>query len=156
MKNLFIIMFLALFSTNAYSQIIPVSKVVDTTQLTLNHVYNDLKDGIIGISSALKVGATHVYEILVRQQRIYSIIGLIGIGLTIYLLFLCLYYLKHGNFSTSEEYVNTWDFKATKCVVYGILSLGFLIASCIYFNDTITGFYNPEYGAMKDIINFTK
>lgn len=40
----------------------------DTSSLSWSKVYNNAKDGLKGLASALKVGTEHVWEILVKQQ----------------------------------------------------------------------------------------
>ena len=46
---------------------------IDTSSVT-NRLYSDIRGGITALASGLKVGAEHVYIILVKQQIVNSII----------------------------------------------------------------------------------
>jgi len=54
------------------------------------------------------------------------------------------------------EWKNDGNVYSIGGVVLAIISLIILIISICNFNEMITGFVNPEYGALSDIIGFIK
>lgn len=123
---------------------------VDTSS-NFKHVYSDIKAGIAGLAAGLKVGAEHVYTVLVKQQIVYSITWLVFI---IILLLLSTVFRKVLYNHAREE----WDDElfGLFCIFGGtILIIGYIIVLCNLTTIT-TGLINPEYGAIKDIINFIK
>lgn len=171
----------------------------DTTKVTTSTIYHDIKHGIdvnspkIGkvintIAKDLKVTADQVWNILVKQQKVWSYCFLL---LTISALTNWFIFWKRNIFINNPKYdkvkiVNTkllsqegrtaleeeqyasykpkyrdveeekleliptttikW-FKYVHLIICLILS----IASYVHFADMLTGFLNPEYGAMKTI-----
>lgn len=123
----------------------------DSSQLTFKEVYSDIKAGLLGISVGLKVGVEHVYEIISKQQLVNSItnITIIILLLIIFLLSYKLhnYYIKKNHESFGEN---------PRCML-PVLSLIFLIIfTIVTMQDTVMGFVNPEYGAIKNILEFIK
>ncbi len=161
MKNLklFSIITICLLFT-LQSKSIPItdslkSLIPDTSQITLNKVYNDVKEGLIGLGSALKVGSEHVYEVLVKQQLVNSINGLLLIILTIILSILVIKGYIKIRLKYKDDYDNS-DVLIWYCIFLGGGALVMFGSSIYYIPDIITGFVNPEYGAMKDIMTFIK
>jgi hypothetical protein len=125
--------------------------------VTFTTVYNDLKDALTAAGEALKTGAEHVYEILVRQQVINSITYLIilavlftvgGIG------------LKYGLKDLHEK--NRYGDKTIKeskvilLIIAGIILVIGVIVTCLSMPRIVTGFFNPEYGAIQEVRKFIK
>jgi membrane-associated protease RseP (regulator of RpoE activity) len=127
----------------------------DTAKLTFARVYGDVKAGIIGLASALKVGAEHVYMVIVKQQVVNAITNL----LIILVLFILCLRLWSIHSSAVKKYGNQWEDYASAVmplvatIVLGVLAI---IIFIIDSNDIVMGFVNPEYGAMKDILEFVK
>ena len=128
---------------------------MDSTSVNLtNQFYSDIKDVLKGLSESLQVGAEHVYEILVRQQFVNSISN-IGI----YILFIvglsaCLFWnisisKKRKTFDEEDEFI-------ASMFISIILLISFIICLCATFPETITGFVNPEYAAIKEILELVK
>lgn len=154
----------------ASSSVSTTLNTVDTSSLA-REIYNDLTAGITALAGALKVGATHVYEVLVKQQYVYSIIYLmiyIILLITIFMMYRITKKTYHSHltlcgYKEGDSY-NTPDLgdsaKGVLSVVLSILTIAisvtFIVMFCITIELVITGFVNPEYGAMKDIVNFTK
>ena len=132
--------------------------------LTYTQVYNDvkslykddLKDVIkYSVNKAdtliskgyrvLSKGASHTYDILIYQQRVKSLhhlfYWLIGIILTIVLIFRIKSYIKQCN---ETNFI-------LLCITI-IIAFLLDIYNAINFNEMLTGFMNPEYGAIKEII----
>lgn len=127
----------------------------DTAKLTFARVYGDVKAGIVGLASALKVGAEHVYKVIVKQQVVNAITNLL---IVLVLLVLCLR-LWSMHRTAASKYGRDWDDYASAVVpLLGTLALGIIaiILFIIDANSIVMGFVNPEYGAMKDILEFVK
>lgn len=193
--------------------IISSVSLADTTQVTPSVVYNDVKSigpkieqALSALGKELKVGATAVWDILVRQQLVWSYCFLILTLISIFNWYL--FYkrnfgkLKEGEYITGEQdvfdrvpnpdydpayrarylpyegkpgYTNeiadrryakylheskgkkTIVVPITKDGVFGFKYLHLTICICLsilsflHFSDMLTGFINPEYGAMKTI-----
>lgn len=176
---LFIVFALSLSVSHANDTTSVVSNITGTVSKTLASVdtsslsktiYKDFKSGIDAIASSLKVGATHVYEVLVKQQYVYSIIYLI-VYLVLLAFTISLYKITRKTYKAHRILCGYADSdrgapdldnspKGVLSVVLAIITIGIFIALIATFGTTIetviTGFVNPEYGAMKDIVNFTK
>lgn len=160
--------------------------IPDTAKLTFNRVYNDVKGGIEGLAKALKTGAEHVYSVLVRQQVVKAITAILVLTAFLIIFSLANYSMTRAKFgdrdkctetrehkpikvwddvqgryvdiqAINEKWVgNVWNRHATKMIIYYILSLLLLFFVFGTFRDIIQGFVNPEYGALKEIIEFVK
>lgn len=102
------------------------------------------------MAMALKTTAEHVYYVLVKQQIVKSIVWLLVgiIGVIMLLSYKKLYNFGHKNYDDSEgaSYI--------PFVLQIITSIIMLILFLGHMNTIVTGFINPEYGAMNDIIEF--
>jgi hypothetical protein len=146
--------------------------VVDTSS-NFRMMYNDVKSGIAGLASALKIGAEHVYIVIVKQQVVHAVSNLILVlilmGLAYFLynqsrktykahLVQCGY--KEGDKSSNNNIDLDDSAKGVASVILGVLSAIALICGigvfCTSYDTIIMGFINPEYGAMKDIMDFVK
>lgn len=91
-------------------------------------------------------GSIHTYEILKTQQLVKSLhhlfYFLLGIIMTFVLFYRIKVYLKEN--STEES---GWILLVT-AIAYTVL----LIYNTCNFNEMLTGFINPEYGAIKEIL----
>jgi membrane protease YdiL (CAAX protease family) len=132
----------------------------DSSQVTFTKVYNDVKSGVAGLASALKVGATHVYSVLVKQQLVYAITYLI---LTLVLLIssiICITIFtrnyKKAMRSERWEYTSLDDsFDLGGMLTISIvLSLITILVMIFNMEQIVMGFVNPEYGAIKEILDF--
>lgn len=144
MKKVFalIISITFVFISFAQNDSIPIS---DTAKLTLNKVYSDVKSGIQGLAQSLKVPATHVYTIMVKQQRVSAITWVI---VDSFLFLVCLFFIIIWAISKDDR--DEW---------WGVpvfFTLVFLIFLFLTVTEIIGGFVNPEYGAIKEIISFVK
>jgi hypothetical protein len=141
-----------------------VSEVVDGIEKISGNVWAALEE----LAKSLEVPAKHVYNVIVKQQVVNSITNLI-----IYIIGLsCLYYmLKLGRFAPkymkthklthqpeySYEKEPAWT--ASHIVGFVIFTLGFVVIGIFTFatlNDTVMGFVNPEFGALKDITEMVR
>ena len=139
-----------------------ISNVKDTlvksAELTFNKVYEDAKAGIVGLAKALKQPAIHIYGILVKQQVVNSITYIFFFILTIVFTILSLNWIRNAKWGDSDicEEEDCWNVNATLGLIFGIISFVLIIVSICNIQNMIMGFVNPEYGAIKDILNFVK
>jgi len=123
---------------------------VDTSSL-YKTIYEDAKSGITGLADALKVGAEHVYKVLVKQQIVNSITNV--------LIMLILSWLTYKAFQAGKGWADKHSDESDG-LSYLIFFFIMLITSMpllLYLsnlNDTVMGFINPEYGAMMEIMNW--
>jgi len=142
------------FLLSSYSQ---TDSLPDTAKLTLSKVYSDVKAGISGLAESLKVPASHVYGIMVKQQIAQSISNLI--------FFLAFILLSVILYKSGMKTYKLWNTKKDDDLV-GITIITFILCAistfiCVvgFWSDyasIVTGFTNPEYGAIKEIISFVK
>lgn len=126
-----------------------VATFVDTSS-NFKHVYGDIKAGLVGLAAGLKVGVEHVYTVLIKQQIVYSITWLIIIiALIIFTVIFKKIYIY-----AKDNWVDMSHFMFTLFGGAGLV-IGYITVLC-NLTTIITGFVNPEYGAIKDIINFIK
>lgn len=136
----------------------------DSTDVTFSEVYKDFKGAIDAIAESLKIGSQHVYEVLVRQQFVESISLLLlflGLGIASFICFrTAISMKKKSDEEYSKNYRGTEDWDQTIAfipLVFGlVLSIGTIVGICIEMDTIITGFVNPEYGAIMEIKDFIK
>lgn len=119
-------------------------------------IYKDAKHAISQLAEALEVGAEHVYGVLVKQQVVYSIIYLSLGMLGILLLTLAYKQMRMIKGDGRGAMIN----ESIPHLIYSIISgvVGFVLSVIALFNigNIITGFVNPEYGAIKEIVNMIR
>ena len=99
----------------------------------------------------------HLWNVLVKQQMIdsittISIIAIVGIICILSAIVFIWYTRKYANELVNSGESVLWipaTISGTIAIVTGIL---FVIAIPIYFGDIATGFINPDYGALMDIL----
>lgn len=141
--------------------------IVDTSS-NFKAIYTDVKTGIAALSSALKVGAEHVYTVLVKQQIVNSISNIILI-LIFFISSIMLYKEAGKKYTTHRERVKSKDrydsaldqtSQGVGCILLNIGAAILFIATIGVFTNTynsiISGIINPHYGAMKDIIEIVR
>ncbi len=123
---------------------------IDTSSVTKT-IYQDVKSALVGLSSGLKVGAEHVYQILVKQQIVNSITYLI---LLIIALLLLIPLYKFIKFCTTNN--DAHEGHIFICFIAIIVIGAFNAIMLSYINKIIMGFVNPEYGAIEKILELIK
>lgn len=148
MKKVILTALLSLFICVVFAQKQQVV-VPDTAQVTLTRVYNDVTQGIQGLAQALKAPTEKVWEILIKQQKVESIILVIVNSIILLITFIfviwCIIVYKKD-----EWYSNDKAGLLIYTIIISVMSIFFLFAS---INTIVTGFVNPEYGAIKEILN---
>jgi hypothetical protein len=158
MKQFFSIIFLSIITFQSFADTTTVvSDIMNSAESTMTaidtsslykQIYSDVKIAISGMADALKVGAEHVYIILVKQQRVKSIVNLI-VGIFGFILL----------YITSKLGNTCWQnpsFQNIGAIFTGIASFFILLFFLVTLNETVTGFVNPEYGAMKELVTWVK
>jgi uncharacterized membrane protein YuzA (DUF378 family) len=164
----FLIIFTLLFSQLSYAGVgETVSNAIDSTKAAVKEgigvvdtssnfkmVYTDIKDGISALASGLKVGAEHVYEILVKQQIVNAITLLIVgiIGLILMLNFIKKYKDPKEHWGDDDEPTGLGILRTLQLLLALILFALFIFS----IDEVIMGFVNPEYGAIETIIDIVK
>ena len=123
--------------------------IPDSSVLTFKEVYSDIKSGLTALGSSLKVGSEHVYEVLIKQQLSNSITGLLMLILSIICSIIIIKLAKKA-FNEDEE------LGMITVIFIGIPTMIFLVYELWHMNDIVTGFINPEYGAIKEILEVIK
>ncbi|MFZ2205411.1 MAG: hypothetical protein WAV23_02380 [Minisyncoccia bacterium] len=129
------------------------AQLADSTQFSFGSVYKDLKNGIESMGKALKVGATHVYEVLVKQQLAKSILWLVVSIIT--MIVLCAAWKLFNGTEWKEWNTNEAPpGRIALSITFWIIGVISLIVVICHLDTMVYGFVNPEYGAMKDIVDF--
>lgn len=147
MKNILLIVFLWLGSIG-YAQ---DSLKVGETERLIDKYSDKLVTATQSLAKTLEVPATHVYQVLVKQQVVRAIIWLIVdlIVLIIWGAFL-IPFIKipdKSNITQAQEDI------VIPFIVSSIILVIFLVCNLTII---ISGFVNPEYEAIKEIVGFIK
>ncbi len=134
-------------------------KVVETaysdTREAVKYVTPKIESALAELGKTLKTGSGEVWKILVKQQKVYawSYLCLLLLGIISWIHFY--YRFERMNKSTDKygEMSNSNVIITIACFVMSI-SLSFGIA--VTFQAMLTGFINPEYSAMKTILEVAK
>jgi len=146
---------LILTAFTGYSQDKDPLHLLDSTKgsATFDSVYHDVKWAISALADGLKTTADHLYSVLVYQQRIKSICCLFVLLATGFCIYKCVRVFRKGKLN--DDYDNLTK-RGIACILWaGISGIGFIIVLST-FNVMLTGFLNPEYGALKEIMDFVK
>lgn len=145
MKRLIMILLLFTVSFAVYSQD-STKYVTDTNTEKLIDKYSDkIGDAITALAEKLQQPAEHVYKVLVKQQVVWGVGTLVGVVLGALFLFI-------GLLGISK-----WRWDDDYCIPLNIVGVIILLVSLVlFFFYGLTGLINPEYGALKDIVNMIK
>lgn len=125
------------------------SSTTDTSKVTASKVYSDVKSALVSLGSALKVGSEHVYQILVKQSIVEAVIYLC-IGILGFILAGISWKGATLAIKTSED-----PFIA-RAIGFGIGSIILFLVFVFHIDTIMTGFINPEFGALERIINVVR
>lgn len=123
---------------------------VDSTKFNWNTLYGDTKEALKSIGSALKVGSEHVYEVLVKQQIVGAVTWLITFIVLLLGVILDVKLVKWLSDPKKDA-----DSYTGQIVIAIVVSAGLVVGLLGFFchiSEIVTGFVNPEYGALKDIM----
>ncbi len=140
-----------------------VSTVYGDTKNGISTMYNDVKSlapdaksAMQEIYSTLKETSKYAWNLLVRQQKVWSF----GYLFCELLFFYTVYrfwrsYKKYA----SEDLDESGELKNRNlipCFILGISSLILGYFSLIHFEPMLTGFFNPEFGALRQLVELGK
>ena len=149
MKRLIIILLLFTVSFAVYSQD-TTKYVTDTNTEKLIDKYSEkIGDAITALAEKLQQPAEHVYKILVKQQVVYGVSTLLFVVFSVIVVFWG-FKIYHKN----QDEFNGWDFFGMFLIVLGCIA--FVISFIMFAGGGLSGLINPEYGALKDIVNMIK
>ena len=163
------ILFIALMTiTLSFAQSKQVDKILDTSKDGVSTVYNDgkqavstvyndvkslspkVESAIKSLATELKTTTNALWVILVRQQLVWSIAILLGLIGTILSWIHFWYRFKIACENDWGRYGSAhYEFICIMCA--GISIVGSILV-VTHFNDMLTGFINPSYGALKTIV----
>jgi hypothetical protein len=137
-----------ILKTNA----INTAKTIDTSSVS-KQLYTDLKSGLVGIAGALKVGAEHVYEVLVKQQIVNSILYLLcGILAFAFILnFINKTKSDEEWFNDDTDFITGLGFIRLIQIIIGFI---LLLVFLFHLDNILTGIINPEFGALEQIMDW--
>lgn len=167
-KKLFLSLSLLLITSIVNAQSKQVDNIIDKTSDAVEKVYSDgtkvvtkaydastiiapkIESALKSIGSELKVATNEVWDILVKQQLVWSIciliLGLITIGSWFHFWY---------RYSKCNEGYKRSDNEGGNLVFSVIITCAIAIAGTIitsmHFTNMITGFLNPKFGAMNTI-----
>lgn len=168
MKKIFLVMLTIMLTNFTFASETSdvANKVVDNTSSGVERLYEDGKvlgkeisdkaeKVIVQLAKGLKITSSEVWNILVQQQRVYS--WTIFIGLIISLVSWGHFYYRFKVYKS--DLTEKGKPKEHNGIITTVTFLSALVMSVlvsIHFYDMMTGFLNPEYGAMKHIIEVAK
>lgn len=130
------------------------TKVVEKAYEVVETIAPKIEEALKSIGSSLKMSANQVWDILVRQQLVWSICYLIVTILALFSWGHFLWRFKVGSTQPIQEEPNKGEWKDSNVamvVITCIIAVSLSITSYLHFEKMLTGFINPEYGALKTI-----
>ena len=121
----------------------------------VNATFDNIEQGLTKLAETLKVPASKMWEVFVEQQMINSLSEILALIIT---LSICVFvYIKCVKYAEKNN-DDVFEYAITGLPAAAVLAVAFisLILILVGATDTITGFINPEYGAIKDIIDAIK
>lgn len=106
---------------------------------------------LVSLAKELKQPIEHVYGILVKQQvinsMVYSVVPIFA---------LLSLFMAYRNGTHKKADFDEGNALAVTSIIFLILGIILSIATAFALVPIFTGFFNPEYGALKDIVSFIK
>ena len=149
-------------TTNAVGQVYDDSKTVvgtlygDSKELT-KQLYSDskllgskLENALTYVAEGLKTTSIKAWEILVKQQLVWSYCFLFLTLLSVYSVYRFFNQWKTMNSDVDES----GDIKQSHIILtfmLGVVAVVSSLASGLHFEQMITGFVNPEFGALRTL-----
>lgn len=144
MKKLILICLMVL-GTVGYAQEDSSAANISETERIVDKYSGKALEAINGIAKSLQVPAEHVYKILVKQQVVNATTWLISdLLITFITIILWISWIKD-----KKERDNWWGIP----VILSCITLLFYICN---IDIIVSGYINPEYGAIKEIMNLIK
>jgi hypothetical protein len=124
------------------------------TSTNLKMITTKTMEAIVYLAQGLKVSVNEVWNILVKQQQVKSFTYLLLLISSIFLDFLFIKLIKHF-----YEKFNQIDFGVGHILIIALCCA--TVFGYSYYNvqnlyPMLTGFINPQYGAIQDIVEIAK
>lgn len=138
-----------------------VAGATDTNSVTMSTVYKDFKAAIIAMAQTMKVGVEGLWMVLVKQQVVKAVIVLF-IVIILLALFILLIVFTKIMYRRAQEHkeTNVWtifDFGTVFGVFFSFLcGIAMVWYSLANISTAATGLINPEYGAIKDVVEMVQ
>jgi len=140
-----------------------VSTVYGDTKNGISTMYNDVKSvapdakaAMKEIYNVIKDVSVYSWNLLVKQQKIWSLCYLFCELLFFYSVYrFWQAYAKYSDKDLDESGV-TKGKNIIPCIILGASSLVLGYFSFIHFEAMITGFFNPEFGALRQLVELGK
>jgi hypothetical protein len=130
-------------SVSAQEKETPISE----TERIVDKYIDKTGDIINGLAEKLAVPAEHVYGVLVRQQIVQGVVWSVYLGFFILLFLFGLF----GGLKYDMEFADWDEFSRWKLII--VISVLFSVIGFIgFFTDGLPSLINPEYGAIKEIM----
>lgn len=120
--------------------------VPDSTLPFYKEVYGDLKAGAMSIANGLGVAVKELFTILCIQQVVKSIVNMVVLLSMLLLAFWANKVWKNTEFTSDGP-----NGQGVLFCVIGVICLIMFLFTLFNLTETITGFVNPKFGAIKDI-----
>lgn len=116
---------------------------------------------LTSLAETLKQPTEHVYMILIKQQYVHATLYSLCWIFTFILIYAFSKVYPKSRWKEHSSYLHIpedekFNKYATLSLIYGVLSLVFLLISIFNTDVIIQGFINPEYGAIMEIIELFK
>ena len=161
MKKLFLLSILIFtFAIGSAQDSLAVKPVIPPTVADqVNQVVDNVSSKVVALAEALKVPAEKVFIVMVKQQFIIALSKSIVLGVFFIIFILSALTLLNKNSHEYNSYDEFVDFNVrgyvtlTFSIIFGII---FTISLVDSSDAILTGFFNPEYGAIQDIVEMVK
>ena len=161
MKKLFLLSILIFtFAVGSAQDSLAVKSVIPPTVADqVNQVVDNVSNKVVALAEALKVPAEKVFIVMVKQQFIVALSESFSLSIFFIIFLLSILTLLNKN---SHEYNYDDKFRDFNARGYITLMLSIIFGAIFTVNlftssDAIlTGFFNPEYGAIQEIIEMIR
>lgn len=147
MKKILSILMLVLTVSITFAEI-SVDSTTTVTQDLNTEMYETgkelLKNTVVGAGDVLSTG----YDVIVAQQRVKAITYLVPLLFSIFLCWLAVRFYGQA----TEGQGN----KLLPAIIFGLIAITCFSYGAYHFNDIVVGLVNPDYAAIKDMIEFGK
>lgn len=132
-----------------------VKTAYSDTKEAVKYVTPKVEEALKELGKTLKTTSGEVWKILVKQQKVWAWSYLCVLILTI-AAWIHFYYRFERRTKELDQFGKIKDGNNVITIVCFILCLGLSFTTISTFQAMLTGFINPEYGAMKTIIEVAK
>ena len=131
------------------------STVVSPDQVSQKEVYEDGKTFFKDVSTGVSGAAGTAYDVIVQQQRMYAFQYLL-VGIICILFFYLSMRFMNKHYAKLDENETKNPIGLTLSIVFGCLAIWSGIVFALNYSVVVQGLVNPDFAAMKDIIQMFK